>query len=57
MLGVRLGVSGEGDGKVGGGVDEQYAEVRVRRERRSVRYGRRSEGGVMVWMLVLGCRR
>ena len=35
----------------------QYAEVRVRRERRSVRYGRRSEGRVMVWMLVLGSRR
>lgn len=32
----------------------EYAEVRVRRKRTEVRYGRRSEGRVMVWMLVLG---
>ena len=36
------------------GENVQYAEVRVRRKRTEVRYGRRSEGRVMVWMLVLG---
>ena len=39
------------------GENAQYAEVRLRRERRSVRYGRRSEGRVMVWTLALGRRR
>ncbi len=36
----RRGWEGEGNA--------QYAEVRVRRKRRNVRYGRRSEGRVMV---------
>ena len=53
---VRWWVSGER--RCGRGGDVQYAEVRVRRRRRrNVRYGRRSEGRVMVRTLVLGSRR
>ena len=52
---VRWWVSGEGDGGAGG--NAQYAEERVRRKRRNVRYGRRSEGRVMVRTSVLGSRR
>ena len=38
------------------GENAQYAEVRVRRKRRNVRYARRSKERVMVWMLLLDSR-